>query len=165
VAAADWILVLVLLLSLIIGAWRGLVFEVLSLVGWVIAFLCAQWWGPAVGKLLPVTAGNAAVATAIGFVVVFIGVAFAAGLVSSLCRRLVTSVGLRPVDRTLGAAFGLLRGLLVLLAFAWVVEVTSLHENPWWHESAVAPLLRTGLEGMRPLLPESLAQFISWKKR
>ena len=154
-----------LLLSLAVGAWRGLVFEILSLVGWAIAFMCARWWGPAAGALLPVSAGNTAVATAIGFVVVFIATAFAAGLVSSLCRRLVTTVGLRPVDRTLGAAFGFLRGLLVLLALAWVVEVTSLHESAWWQESAVAPLLRYGLEGVQPLLPASLAQFISWNKR
>lgn len=160
-AAADWVMVLVLLLSLLIGAWRGLVFEVLSLAGWVLAFLCARWWGASAGSLLPMKASNDAMATAIGFVMVFIAAAFVAGLVSSLCRRLVTSVGLRPVDRTLGAAFGLIRGLLVLLALAWVVEATALRESPWWRESAVAPLLRSGLQGIRPLVPEAFSSFTS----
>ena len=30
----------------LLGLWRGLVFEVLSLLGWVAAFLLAQWLAP-----------------------------------------------------------------------------------------------------------------------
>lgn len=160
-AVVDWILVLILLLSLLIGAWRGLVYEVLSLVGWVIAFFCAQRWGPTAGALLPMAEPQESVAIAIGCVVVFIAAAFGFGLISALCRRLVTSIGLRPVDRSLGAAFGLLRGALVLLAMTWVVEATSLHQSSWWQESAAAPLLRDGLQDLRPLLPPTFSQLIS----
>ena len=35
-AALDWIFVALLLASMLIGAWRGLVYEVLSLAGWVV---------------------------------------------------------------------------------------------------------------------------------
>ncbi|TXJ07919.1 MAG: CvpA family protein, partial [Alicycliphilus sp.] len=37
-AALDWVFLTVLAASLLIGAWRGLVFELLSLAGWVVAF-------------------------------------------------------------------------------------------------------------------------------
>ena len=43
-AALDWIFAAVLLASMLIGAWRGLVFEVLSVLGWVAAFFAAQWF-------------------------------------------------------------------------------------------------------------------------
>ena len=43
-AALDWIFVALLLASMLMGAWRGLVYEVLSLAGWVVAFLVAQWF-------------------------------------------------------------------------------------------------------------------------
>ena len=40
----DWILLAVLLASLLLGAWRGLVYEVLSVLNWVASFVLAQWW-------------------------------------------------------------------------------------------------------------------------
>ena len=43
-AMLDWIFLAVLLASMLIGAWRGLVFEVLSALGWLVAFMAAQWW-------------------------------------------------------------------------------------------------------------------------
>ena len=46
-AALDWVFLTVLAASLLIGAWRGLVFELLSLAGWVVAFFAAQWFADA----------------------------------------------------------------------------------------------------------------------
>ena len=42
----DWILLAVLLASLLLGAWRGLVYELMSMLGWIAAFVLAQWWAP-----------------------------------------------------------------------------------------------------------------------
>jgi steroid 5-alpha reductase family enzyme len=53
---------------------------------------------------------------AAGFAVVFILAVFAGGLVAWGTSKLVEAVGLRPVDRVLGAAFGLVRGVVLLLA-------------------------------------------------
>ena len=47
-ATLDWIFLAVLLVSMVVGAWRGLVYEMLSLANWVAAFVLAQWFGPAV---------------------------------------------------------------------------------------------------------------------
>ena len=41
-AAVDLILLLLLLASVLLGLWRGLVYELLSIAGWVAAFLLAQ---------------------------------------------------------------------------------------------------------------------------
>ena len=51
----DWIFLAVLLLSMVIGAWRGLVFEVLSLLTWAAAFVLAQWFAPAAAQWLPMS--------------------------------------------------------------------------------------------------------------
>ena len=48
--ALDWIFGGVLLLSLLVGAWRGLVVEVLSLANWAVAFVAAQWFAPDSGR-------------------------------------------------------------------------------------------------------------------
>ena len=49
----DWIFIAVLLGSMLLGAWRGLVYEVLSLLGWVVAFMVARTWAQEVAVWLP----------------------------------------------------------------------------------------------------------------
>ncbi|MDB5892218.1 MAG: Colicin production protein [Polaromonas sp.] len=158
--AVDWILIGVLVFSTLLGAWRGLVYEVLSLLGWVAAFFAAQWFAPQVAVLLPMTSASESVRYAAAFVLVFIAAVFTAGLLTFLIKKLIESVGLRPVDRTLGAAFGLLRGVLVLLAATVVIGMTSLNTRDWWKESTGAPVLESAVASLKPLLPEQFAKYL-----
>lgn len=156
----DWIFLAVLLLSMVIGAWRGLVFEVLSLLTWAAAFVLAQWFAPDAAGWLPM--GNAAepVRYAAGFVLVFILSIFAGSLVAFLIKKLVAAVGLRPADRLLGAGFGLLRGVVLLLAVTVVVGMTSLHTATWWQEAAGPKVTSVVLGGLKPLLPEEFGKYL-----
>ena len=52
-STTDWILLALLAASMVLGAWRGLVYEVLSVLGWIAAFLLAQWFAPDVADKLP----------------------------------------------------------------------------------------------------------------
>lgn len=156
----DWVLLGALLLSVLLGLWRGLVYEVLSVAGWVAAFVLAQAFADEVGAWLPMDGLSPPLRVAAGFVLVFIAVAFAAGLAAWLVQKLVASVGLRPVDRVLGGAFGLLRGVVILLAVALVVSVTQLQGAAWWRDSATAGVLSATLHEIKPLLPEPVARYI-----
>ena len=112
----DWIFVAVLVISLLVGAWRGLVYELLSLANWVAAFVLAQWFAPDVAHYLPLSSITEVVRYAAGFVLVFVTALFAGGMVAFMVRKLVAAVGLRPVDRVLGSAFGLVRGIHILVS-------------------------------------------------
>jgi len=111
-ASTDWILIAVLAASMVLGAWRGLVYEVLSVLGWIAAFLMAQWFAPDVAQQLPMQNSDQSLRYAAAFVLVFIASVFLAGLISALMKKIISVVGLRPVDRILGAIFGLFRGLI-----------------------------------------------------
>ncbi len=130
-SSTDWILSAILAASMLLGVWRGLVYEVLSVIGWIAAF-----------------------------VLVFVASVFAAGLISALMKKVISAVGLRPVDRMLGAIFGLFRGVILLLAVSVVVHMTALQESEWWLESKGAPMLITLLKGLRPMLPEKFGAFL-----
>ncbi len=159
-ASTDWILLALLAASMLVGALRGLVYEVLSLMGWLAAFLLAQWLAPDVAEKLPMQSSGETLRYAAAFVLVFVGSVFAAGLVSALMKRLISAVGLRPVDRVLGAVFGLFRGLILLLALSVVVQMTALHEGDWWLESKGGPMLITLLKGLKPMLPEKFGAYL-----
>lgn len=160
-AAVDWILLGVLLFSMALGAWRGLVYEVLSVLGWVVSFFVAQWFAPQVATLLPLQSASEPVRYAAAFVLVFIAAVFAAGLLAFLLKKLVEAIGLRPVDRTLGAAFGLVRGLILLLAVTVVMDMTALKGSDWWLESKGAAVLTATLKGLKPVLPEQFAKYLN----
>lgn len=159
-AAMDWIMLVVLLASLVLGAWRGLVYELLSVLGWVAAFVLAQWLAPDAAGWLPMEGAAEPVRYAAGFMLVFVAAAFAAGLLAWLLKKLVEAIGLRPVDRTLGAAFGLLRGVVLLLALAVVVGMTSLKAADWWQESQGAVVLDAALRGLKPVLPAEFGKYL-----
>ena len=159
-ATLDWVFVAVLVGSLALGAWRGLVYEVLSVLGWIAAFVVAQWLAPDAAAWLPMGGSGDAVRYAAGFVLVFIATAFAAGLLAWLVKKLVAAVGLRPVDRTLGAAFGLVRGAVLLLAAAVVINMTPLRSGEWWTESTGAGVSTTVLRGLKPVLPERFGRYL-----
>ena len=67
----DWIFLTVLLASLVVGAWRGLVYEVLSALNWLAAFVLAQWLGQDLAQMLPMASANDTVRLVAGFVGVF----------------------------------------------------------------------------------------------
>lgn len=160
-AAVDWILLTVLVFSTLVGAWRGLVYEVLSLLAWIAAFFAAQWFAPQVAQWLPIQSAAESVRYAAAFVLVFIAVVFTAGLLAFLVKKLIESVGLRPVDRTLGAAFGLVRGIVLLLAATVVMDMTALKTSDWWIESKGAVVLEATLSGLKPMLPEQFSRYLN----
>lgn len=159
-ATLDWIAVALLLVSMLLGLVRGLVFEVISLAGWVVAFVAAQWLAEDVGRWLPFGDPAASWRYAAGFVLVFVGVAFSVGLLAALTRKLVAAIGLRPVDRILGGVFGVARGAVAMLAVAVVVHLLALSDSAWWHGSRSAIVLDAALQGLKPALPEKLASYL-----
>ena len=160
-SALDWICAAVLLASLILGAWRGLVFELLSIAGWVMAFLGARWAGEAVGHWLPMGESPEPLRYAAGFVLVFIAVAFLCGMLATLARHAAKTLGVRPVDRVFGALFGMLRGALVLMVLAALVQMTPMREEDWWRSSLSSGWLEMALSWLHPLLPESFGKHLS----
>jgi len=160
VALLDWVVVALLLLSVLVGMVRGLVFELMSLAGWVVAFICAQMFADPVAGWLPVGAPDAVWRYAAAFVLVFVAVAFGAGLITALVRKMVVAAGLRPVDRTLGAAFGFVRGAVALLAVAVGIHLFSLSDSAWWRESRSATVLDAALQTLKPALPGKLASYL-----
>ncbi len=150
----------VLLLSLGLGLWRGFVLEALSLVGWVVAYFAAQWLAPQWAPHLPLGEPGSSLNYAAAFAVAFMAVLIGWGLASRVLRLLVNATPLRGADRVLGAAFGLLRGVLLLMVLATLVAQTPAAESEPWSRSQGVQWLAVAIQGLKPLLPPDIAQFL-----
>jgi membrane protein required for colicin V production len=156
----DWVFVGVLCGSMLVGAWRGLVYEVLSVLSWLAAFFLAQWFAPLAATWLPLSGAAEPVRYAAGFVLVFVVSIFVGSFLAFLIKKLVSAIGLRPADRLLGAGFGLLRGIVLLLAVTLVVGMTPLKNGPWWQEALGPRVAQTVLSVLKPVLPEDFGKYL-----
>lgn len=156
----DLVLVLALVLSMIVGVWRGFVFEVMALAGWVAAFFVAQLFGGELGRMLPIGTPGDAINHAVGIALAFFGTLIGWGLLSRLVRMLVRATPLSGVDRVLGAAFGVLRAVVLWLVIATVVLMTPAGRGPAWQRSFMGPWLTNLLMTMRPLLPAEVLRHL-----
>jgi membrane protein required for colicin V production len=153
----DLVMLGVLSISIIVGLVRGFVFEVLSLFGWFVAYLVARWFAADLAVHIPVGKPGSALNHAVGFAALFIAALLIWAVASRLLRFLIHATPLSIPDRLLGGAFGLLRGLVLLLAAATVIAVTPLAKTPAWQASQGAQWLHAALDGLRPLLPSQLS--------
>ena len=158
--ALDWIFAAVLLLSMVLGAWRGLVYEVLSLVNWVVAFVLAQWLALDAARQLPMGGASEPMRYAAGFLLVFVLVILLGGLIVVLIKKLTAAVGLSPLDRALGALFGVFRGVLLLMLATVVVNMTAMKDSNVWRESVGAAMTETLFTSLKPVLPHELNRFL-----
>ena len=157
----DWIFASVLVLSMLLGAWRGFVYEVISLAAWVAAFVAARWLGPDLAQHLPMQGASEMLRHAAGFLIVFVGSLMLGALLAVMAKKLLTKVGLQPVDRLLGAFFGMTRGLLLLLLATAVVQLSPVKDSEVWQQSAGAHLASGLLRYLKAALPHELETYLS----
>jgi membrane protein required for colicin V production len=137
-----------------------LVFECLSLAGWVVAWFAAQWAAPWVASHVPLFSAESPLRLGLAFALAFIGALVVWAVAARLIRMALHATPLSIPDRLLGAAFGLLRGVVLLLAVATVVYLTPASQSPGWRASEGARWLGTALVVVKPLLPEPVARLV-----
>lgn len=160
VGLIDWAMLAVLVASVVIGLWRGLLLEVAMLVGWVVAYFAAQWFAADLAPHLPVGTPGSGANRAAAFAVVFVLAIIVWGLLAKAVRMLVHATPLSIVDRIGGGAFGVLRGAVVLIAVATLVALTPAAQSPLWQSSVGARWTTATIAFIKPLLPQDLRQWL-----
>lgn len=159
-AWVDALLLGVMLVSVLIGVVRGLVFELMSLVGWVVAYFIATWISADVAQMLPIGTPGSRTNLLAAFALTFVATLLAWAIASRIVRLIIHATPLSLIDRLLGAVFGGVRGLLVLLVIVTMVSMTPLLHSPAWRESVAAPWLQAALTGLKPMLPTPISKHL-----
>lgn len=160
--ALDYAVLGICAVSLFIGVWRGAIYEIVNVVGWVAAFIAAQAFAPEFGPYLSDWMTDPSVRMAVAWLIVFIAVTIVFSLVGSLIAEGVRKLGLGLMDRSLGAVVGLLRGGLIVLLLTLAAGLTTFPNATIWKDAALTPWLETMALYTRSLLPESLAKRITY---
>lgn len=151
---ADYTILTVTLISILIGLFRGFTREVLGIVGWVLAFWAAFALADTASIWLEPRIDTPSVRKAVAFGGVFLICLLLSSVATFLAAGAVRESALSGLDRTLGAGFGFLRGLFLVAALLLVASTTSARQDPWWRESALVPHLEWLSEALRAVTPE-----------
>ncbi|QCF26203.1 CvpA family protein [Hydrocarboniclastica marina] len=131
----DWVIIAIVSISTLVSLKRGFVKEALSLVIWVAAFIIARTFHPHLQTLLIGTIETESVRLIAAFGILFIGTLIVGAIISNLVGALVRLTGLTATDRVLGMAFGLARGVVVVVVAVALLRYTPVTQDTWWRTS------------------------------
>ncbi len=137
-APIDWIILVILLISVLTAAKKGFFVETFSLAGIILGLLIASWNFQRLLPWLNPWIHTVAIAEMVSFLAIAIGIMIVAGLVGRLIRWAVRSVGLGWADRFMGALFGLLKGC-VIVTLGVMACAAFLPRTTWLEESRLVP--------------------------
>ena len=128
----DWIIIVILVGGALLGTWKGAITMALIFVGlFVSMLLSAQFAGPLV-RIFTSSVDSEAVATAIGYVVIFVLVSVALGFVGGFIRTALKVTMLGWTDKLGGIAVGVIVGFMLSMSvtmvtarYAYVVEISE----------------------------------------
>ena len=158
----DYVVLFILISSVVISTMRGLVKEILSLVGWVAAFIVANAFGAKLAPMLPSVIPGEALRLIVAFIALFLGVRVLMGLLALAISALIEATGLSLADRGLGGLFGLGRGIVIVLAGVILCGMTSIPQQAFWKDALFSPMAETGARTVKPFLPAALAQHVRY---
>jgi membrane protein required for colicin V production len=112
--AADWLIVVVIVLSIISAAVQGFFAEVLSMAGLVIGYIVAAWQYQRVAAWFMSFLKSEMLAEIFGFLIIFFAILIVFSIAARIARKLMKEAGLSGFDRFMGALLGVVKGCLVV---------------------------------------------------
>lgn len=155
---SDIVILAVLILPAVVGAFYGFLNILFSLIAWILALLIAMKFYGDISPLLQNYVGVALLRDLLGFVALF---AVSLTLLTTLGYffvKLLGRSGLTAADRILGFVFGTCLGGVIVAVAIFLAGFTRLPDSPWWQQSAlIQPFERIAVWARR-FLPANVVE-------
>jgi membrane protein required for colicin V production len=152
----DPIVVIVVVVSAIYATYRGFVSETLSIFAWAAAAFATLFFGP---KLAPIARGllsSPVLGVMLGYAAIFLVVLIPLSFLSFRFAQSVKNSAVGTLDRSLGAAFGVVRGLAIIglayIAFTTVIPVRS--QPDMVANAKTLPVIQVSAQALLSLVPD-----------
>lgn len=158
----DYAVLVIVGISILISLMRGAVREILSLLGWVLAFYVARTYAIQVVPLLPYDIPSEKLKMLAAFIIVFLAVLLITSLISIALSGLLKEIGLGWLNRLLGGVFGFFRGLLIVTVLMILAGMTQLPKDERWTNAMFSAPLEALVKTVLVWLPKSITQHVSF---
>ena len=158
----DLTILAILVLSIVVSLFRGLIREVLSLLIWVGAFWLAWTFVDTGANWLQPYIELPSARHLLAFVALFLVALIIGGMINYLVGKMITKTGLGATDRFFGMFFGLARGIIAVTLLVLFLQATPFSHDPWWSESRLTPQFARMANWVKEKMPEDLAGYFSF---
>ena len=154
----DIAIAVIILVSALIGVFRGFIREILSLASWVIALYIAWTFAPLGATYLEPYISQPPLRVVAAFVGIFVVALIVASIIAYLVYKLFALAGIKGVDRSLGFLFGVLRGVLIVAILILVAVYTDFAAQPWWQTSKLVGFFTPITDFLLTLMPPEVVE-------
>lgn len=158
----DYIVFVIIGISIIVSMMRGAVREVLAIAGWLVAIYVAKTYATQLIPLLPTNIPSEALKILAAYIIVFFGVLLVASLLIIALSSLIKKIGLNWLNRGVGAVFGFARGLLIVCVLVFLAGLTSLPKDARWTNAMFSSPLEALVKSMLPFVPQMVAKHVQY---
>jgi membrane protein required for colicin V production len=148
----DYLVIAAILISAVVGSFRGFLREAIALVTWIIALFIGWHFSdsiaPNLGGLL---AGSPVATWAARVILVALILLLGAGIGVVVAHYVRLSI-FNAMDRFLGFVFGVFRGFVLLGVFVILGQVLRLDGEHWWRKSTLLPYGESIANGLRVVI-------------
>ncbi len=155
-ALIDIAIAVAIVLSVVVGLFRGFVKEAISIASLLFAIWAAMYFGPEVGTVSDSWLNSAELQVWFGRILVFAVILSLGGLLGWAISKLVRLSVLSGMDRFLGSLFGFARGVLLIAVCIIGGEFAGFNNDPWWDNSKLIPHFDVVAEWIRVMAPQGL---------
>lgn len=159
----DYCVLVIVLLSMLLGWWRGLVYEILSLLSWLAAYFVALAFVAELAPYMPEVLGSETMKTGVAFAALFLLTLILCGIAAWSLNKLAKAFGMDwRTDGVMGALFGLVRGCFLVLVLVLVAGFTQLPKQEFWREAALSKPLQSAALILKNSLPDDVAKNVHY---
>lgn len=158
----DYVILALIALSGVLGLFRGLIKELMSLVAYIVASCAALWWGPQASAWVGDWVANPLIRSALAYLILFILALLAVGLVNMSLSAMINKTGLGTADHGFGMLFGVARGVVLILFLVVLGGYTELPTEPWWQESSLVKTAIHAIISIKSHLPPDIASWLPY---
>lgn len=152
----DLLAISTILVSLIVSTYRGLIQELVSLLGWIIALIFARFFATLAADVFLSTLKPHELAVVVGFVLCFIVCRIILTIAAHLLDFALEKINLTSMNRLLGASIGLIKGVAAVTLIVLVCSFSKLPKTDAWQNAKTAPVFEQLASFGLPYLPEFL---------
>ena len=159
---ADFIVLGIIFLSVIVSLMRGFVKEALSLTGWLVSLWVAMSFSSGMAELFGDAISDPTLRLLTAFVTLFVLSLIIGAIINFFATQFVQRAGLNGVDRTIGGVFGFLRGILLVTIIVMLLGLTTLPKESWWDDSFFMFRFEVIATWLKDLLPSDIARYFHY---
>ena len=154
--AIDYIILVIIVISAVMGLVRGLLRESIAVITWVLAIVLAWNFASSLEPLLGGVLVGSPLRIWAARLIIFVGVLLLGGAVAVILGHYVRVSMFAGMDKFLGAVFGIIRGVVIVGAFTICVQALRLDEDPSWKRSRLLPYAIGVADALRGMVGENL---------